>query len=111
MDPQLPSALAADAKFTGCVHIIAPARVDGCIEGEISAVGALWIGPTAVIRARVSAPEIVVEGTLEGELHATGRIDVHSTARIVANVTTPSLNVEEGAILQGRCVASRQELD
>ncbi len=101
------SALRPDAEFTGRVHVVAPARLDGSIEGEITAVAQLWIGPGAKIRARVRAPEIIVEGWLEGELHATHRIELRPTARVAADVVTPSLNLQEGAILQGRCIAIR----
>lgn len=99
------SALRPDAEFTGRVFVVAEARLDGSIEGEITAFARLWIGPGAKIRARVSATELIVEGCLEGELHATQRIELRPTARVVANVVTPSLEVQEGAILQGRCIA------
>jgi cytoskeletal protein CcmA (bactofilin family) len=109
VDCEPPSALRPDAEFTGRVYVAAPARLDGTIEGEITAVAGLWIGPDATIRARVSAPEIVVEGYLEGVLHATHRIELRSTARVAAELFTPSLNLQEGAILQGRCTVKRPE--
>ena len=98
-----------DAEFTGRVHVIAPARLDGSIKGEINAVDRLSFGIEARIRARVSAPEIIIEGSLEGELHATRRIVLCPTARVAADVFTPSLHLQEGAILQGRCTTTRPE--
>jgi cytoskeletal protein CcmA (bactofilin family) len=109
VDREPPTALRSDAEFTGHVHVVAPARLDGTIEGEITAVAPLWIGPTANIRARVSAPEIIVEGDLEGALHATHRIELRPTARVAADLFAPSLNLQEGAILQGRCMVKRPE--
>jgi cytoskeletal protein CcmA (bactofilin family) len=103
------SAVRSDATFTGRVHVVAPARLDGCIDGEITAVAPLWIGPAANIRARVTATEIIIEGRLEGALHATHRIELRGTARVAADLYTPSLKLQEGAILQGRCTAKRLE--
>ena len=103
--------LCTDASFCGRVHVLAPARLDGRIEGEITAAGALWIGPDAVIRASVCAPEIIVEGQLEGELRATERIEVRPAARITGTVSAPGLILQEGAIVSGRCLTMRPERD
>ncbi len=109
MDLEAPSALKPGAEFKGRVHVVTTARLDGCIEGEITSVARLWIGPAARIRARVSAPEIIVEGRLEGELHATHRIELRPTAHVEADIFTPSLDLQEGAILQGRCITIRSD--
>jgi cytoskeletal protein CcmA (bactofilin family) len=103
VDGELSSALKTGAAFTGPVHVLAPARLEGRIEGEITAVARLWIGPGAKIQGCVRAPEIIVEGRFEGELRATDRIELRSTARVAADVFAPSLVLQEGAILQGQC--------
>jgi len=105
VDRVIPTALKPGAEFVGRVHLATPARLDGTLEGEVTAVGQLWIGPTACIRARVHAPEIIIEGRIEGELHATRRLELLSTARVIADLVTPSLSLHEGAVLQGQCRA------
>lgn len=109
MDRRAASALKPEAEFKGPVHVLAPARLEGRIEGEITAVASLWIGPGANIRGRVSAPEIIVEGHLEAELRATHRIELRPTAHVAGDIFTPSLDLQEGAVLQGRCTTIRSE--
>ena len=109
LDTEPPSAMSPDAEFSGRVHVVAPARLDGSIEGEITAVDRLWIGADARINARVSAPEIIIEGAVRGELHATGRVELRPGARVAADLFTPSLNLQEGALLAGRCITQEPD--
>lgn len=110
-DVEMPSSLGPDAEFEGRIHVLSSARLDGRVQGEITAGETLWIGPEAEIRASVSAREIIVEGHLEGDLRATQRIEIRSTARIAGDVFTPGLELREGAIVCGRCRMSRPEHD
>ncbi len=63
----------------------------------------LWIAESARVRARVTAPEIVVAGVLEGEARAGDRIELLDSARVSAVLDTPRLILAEGSFLQGRC--------
>ena len=102
MDRDPPCVLQPGAEFRGSVHLTGPARIDGSIDGEVIAADRLWIGEQASIKARVTAPEIIVDGTLEGALDAE-RVELRPTARVRAEVRTPKLILAEGAVLEGRC--------
>ena len=96
------SFLKPGAEFTGLVHMMEPAQIDGRIEGHVISAAPLWIGESARVKARVDAPEIVVEGILEGEVFA-DRIELRGTSRVRASLETPRLILEEGSFLEGRC--------
>ena len=98
-----PCVLKSGAEFSGLLQLTAPGRVDGRVDGEVIASDLLWIGASARIRARVTAPEIIVEGALEGEARASDRIELLDSARVTAALETPRLVLAEGSFFQGRC--------
>jgi len=98
-----PSVLRAGARFEGLIALRAPGRIEGCVIGEVVASDLLWIGRSARIQAKISAPEIVIAGELEGEAEATGRIELLGSARVRATLDTPRLVLAEGSFFEGRC--------
>jgi len=91
------------AEFSGLLQLTAPGRIDGHVDGEVIASDLLWIGGSARVRARVTAPEIIVAGALEGEARASDRIELLGSARVTAALDTPRLVLAEGSFFQGRC--------
>jgi cytoskeletal protein CcmA (bactofilin family) len=98
-----PCVLKSGAEFSGLLQLTAPGRIDGRVDGEVIASDLLWIGGSARVRARVTAPEIIVAGALEGEAHASDRIELLGSARVTAALDTPRLVLAEGSFFQGRC--------
>jgi len=98
-----PSVLRAGARFEGLIALRAPARIDGCVNGEVIASGLLWIGGSARVNARIAAPEIVIAGELDGEAEASDRIELLRSARVRATLDTPRLVLAEGSFFEGHC--------
>jgi len=103
VDPTPPCVLRSGARFEGLVALRAPARIDGCVSGEVVASDLVWIGRSARVNARISAPEIVIAGEFEGEAEAGGRIELLETARVRATLDTRNLVLAEGSFFEGRC--------
>ncbi len=99
----LAPALDAQAEFTGVLTYRGSVRIDGRLEGEVRATGALLVGEAGWVKGRVEVDELVVAGTLEGEIEARGRVELLPSARVRANVRTPRLVLAEGCVLNGRC--------
>jgi cytoskeletal protein CcmA (bactofilin family) len=98
-----PCVLRSDARFEGLVALRAPGRIDGCVSGEVIASDLLWIGESARVNARITAPEIVIAGEFDGEAEAAGRIELLATARVRAVLDTQRLVLAEGSFFEGRC--------
>lgn len=79
-------------------------RVDGSVEGEIHAGGALLVGEGAVITARIHAALVVSRGTIRGDITAREQVVLHATARLLGSVEAPVFAIEEGAVFTGRLV-------
>jgi cytoskeletal protein CcmA (bactofilin family) len=89
-------------------------RIDGQVEGEISAQDSVIIGEGAEVTAQINASTVVVQGRVSGDITARKRIELKAPATVIGNVSTPSLVVHEGVVFEGHCAmggaaASRAE--
>ena len=101
--PVPPCVLRSDARFEGLLALRAPGRIDGWVSGEVVASDLLWIGESARVNARITAPEIVIAGEFDGEAKASSRIELLGTARVRATLDTQNLVLAEGSFFEGRC--------
>jgi cytoskeletal protein CcmA (bactofilin family) len=78
-------------------------RIDGQIEGDISAQDTVIVGKNAEITAQIQAGTVIVEGRVNGDITARQRVELRSPAKLVGNLSTPSLIIHEGAVFEGKC--------
>jgi cytoskeletal protein CcmA (bactofilin family) len=91
------------SKINGKVSFEGPARIDGEVDGEISAKDSVAIGESAVVTAQIKAASVMVAGKVSGDIVATQRIEIRPSAKVVGNLTAPVLVVHEGALFEGHC--------
>ncbi len=92
--------------FEGSFMIDGALRVDGKFEGEALKVEQLFVGPSGRIRTSVNAVNVVVEGVVIGNIRASTRVMLLPTARVLGDINTPELIIQNGVILEGRCIIS-----
>jgi cytoskeletal protein CcmA (bactofilin family) len=82
--------------------------VDGLVEGKVALGNSvLTIGPNAVVKAEVSARDVVVRGRVEGKLTGTERIQIWHSARVQGDMKAERISIEEGAELHGKMEAGK----
>lgn len=91
------------SKVSGKLTFEGPARIDGQIDGEISAKDSVIIGESAVVTAQIKAASVVVAGKVSGDITASQRIEIRPSAKVLGNLTSPVLVVHEGAVFEGHC--------
>jgi cytoskeletal protein CcmA (bactofilin family) len=91
------------SKVSGKLTFEGPARIDGQIEGEISAKDSVIIGESAVVTAQIKAASIIVAGKVSGDITASQRIEIRPSAKVLGNLASPVLVVHEGAMFEGHC--------
>ncbi len=109
--PQPAMAAAGDArayldkgsKISGKLFFEGPVRIDGQVDGEISANDSVVIGESAVVTAQVKAAAVVIAGKISGDILAAKRIEIRPTAKVFGNLTSPVLVVHDGALFEGHC--------
>jgi len=80
-------------------------RVDGVVEGAISANGTVVIANDGVAKADITADHIVIGGTIHGNVIARKKVEMLATGTLHGDVLTVAYGfvVQEGAIFEGSC--------
>jgi cytoskeletal protein CcmA (bactofilin family) len=95
--------LGPGSQITGKLVFKGPVRIEGHVEGEITAQDALTIGESAVVNAQVTATQVIVEGRVTGDVTARGRLEIRASGRLFGGIATPSLVIHQGGVFEGHC--------
>ncbi|MEO8604437.1 MAG: polymer-forming cytoskeletal protein [bacterium] len=95
--------LGQGSRIEGKLTFDGSVRVDGQVEGEISAQDSVIIGEGAEVTGQIVANTIIVQGRVTGDLTARKRIELKAPASLAGNVNTPSLVIHEGVVFEGHC--------
>ncbi len=90
-----------DVEFKGTLCFEKNMEINGKFEGEIIAEGKLIVGESALIKADIVAPAIIVKGKVQGNLVARDRVELHSGAHLYGDVKTPQFVLSEGVTFVG----------
>ena len=95
--------LGKGSRVTGKLVFEGTVRLEGEVEGEITALDTLTIGESAVVTAQVNGTSIVVHGTVKGDVTARKRLEIHAPGKVFGNINVPSLVIHEGVVFEGHC--------
>jgi cytoskeletal protein CcmA (bactofilin family) len=96
--------LGQGSRVTGKLVFEGPARIEGHVEGEITAQDTLTIGESAVVNAQITGTAVIIHGRVTGDVTARKRLEVRAPAKLFGNISTPSLVIHEGVVFEGHCV-------
>jgi cytoskeletal protein CcmA (bactofilin family) len=96
------------SKISGKLFFEGPVRIDGQVDGEISANDSVVIGESAIVTAQLRAASIVIAGKISGDVLASKRVEIRPTAKVFGNLTTPILVVHDGALFEGHCTMNAE---
>ena len=102
--------LGKGSKVGGKLVLEGPGRIEGQVEGEISAQDTLTIGESAVVNAKISGTSIIIEGRVTGDVSAAQRLELRASSRVQGNISTPCLVIQDGAVFEGQCAMSGAEV-
>jgi cytoskeletal protein CcmA (bactofilin family) len=95
--------LGKGSRVSGKLNFEGTVRVDGQVEGEISAQDTLIVGERAVVTAQISGNMVVIRGKVTGDINARKRVEIRAPGKLFGNIVTPSLVIHEGVIFEGHC--------
>ena len=108
--PGIDAFLGKGSKVEGKLVLEGTGRIEGQVDGEISAHDALTIGESAVVNAKISGTSIIIEGCVTGDISTRQRLELRASSRVQGNISSPSLVVQEGAVFEGQCSVSGAEV-
>jgi cytoskeletal protein CcmA (bactofilin family) len=102
------SLIGAGSTITGDVHFTGGLRVDGCVIGNIKAVGekpgTLVLSEMAKVEGEIDVGHIVINGTVAGPVRAKEYLELLPKARVTGDVSYKTIEIHVGAIVMGRMV-------
>lgn len=91
------------AECNGDFSASGSARIDGCINGNVTVTGTLIVGVTGSINGDISALSTIIGGEVIGNVTASERTELTQTARVIGDINTEVIVIDEKAIFQGGC--------
>lgn len=88
-------------KIVGHCETTTTVRVEGIVEGSITAMESVVIGKEGVVTGDVAAQEAVVAGRFSGTLVVESRLELQATCQLEGEIHTGRMQVAEGATLNG----------
>lgn len=94
--------------FSGRFFINGSLKIDGKFEGKSLQADQLYVGVNGRIKTDIQASSVIVEGVIIGNIIAKHRVMLMPTAKILGDISTPELIIQNGVILEGRCMISNE---
>ncbi len=105
---KLESFIGTNSAFKGNVDSKGTLRVDGVVEGNISADWVI-VGEKANVTGDITARGIVVGGKINGNLKAKEIVEIKNKGHIKGEIMSKKLVIAEGGIFEGKSIMNREE--
>lgn len=104
---ELNAFLGVGTEYRGKLDFVGTVRIDGRFEGEISTDGDLILGRKASVTGTVSVGRLTSCGRIEGDVVVKERAVLEKTSVLNGTLNTPVLVVEQGAVIEGGIVMTK----
>lgn len=105
-DESVQAHLGKGSRIEGKLTFEASVKIDGQVEGEVSAQDTVIIGENAVVTAQVTAGTVIIRGKVTGDITARKRVELRAPGKVVGNIHTPTIVIHEGVFFEGHCSMS-----
>jgi len=97
-----------ETHFQGTVRSKGSIRVDGRVEGGLSAEHII-IGEHGEVQGDITAKTITVGGKVTGNIIASSMLELQVHSQVFGDLRTAQLNIAEGAVFEGNCVMTTEK--
>ncbi len=94
--------IGSETEFKGDIQSQGSVRLDGKMEGTISAQGEIIIGETARLKGNIVGKRVLVSGEVIGDIEAISGLDISHSGRVYGDISGGRLLIEEGAVYKGK---------
>lgn len=98
------SAITQDAVIHGSIDFKGGMRIDGTVEGYVTASGDnsfLSVAPNGLIKGNITAYKVEIEGLVHGSIEAE-HVVMRKNGKVIGNVHYGRIQMEEGSCVQGQ---------
>ena len=104
--PPIKSLIASGSQIDGNIRFADGLRVDGAVNGNLSAnpeqASLLVISEQASVTGEIHADHIIINGLVEGPVYARVLLELQPKARIHGDVNYAALEMHQGATIAGQ---------
>ena len=105
---RIDSLIGAGTKVNGDVHFSGGLRVDGEIDGNVTAnmgkPSTLVLSEHSRVDGAINVTHLVVNGTVTGPVYAADYLELQSKAKLTGDVHYKTLEIQLGAIIEGKLI-------
>ncbi len=76
-------------------------RIDGTVEGAITADGPVVIGEGGSVEGVVRGRNVVVLGRVRGDVHVSGHLEIGPKGKVLGDITVQSFRMHTGGVFRG----------
>lgn len=105
------SLIAKHLELKGNLNGAGDLRIDGKIEGDVTLNGNLFLTENAQVKGNIQANNLQCNGIIEGNIFIKEKFTIGSKSKIIGDIKTKILIIEEGAEINGKCLASKNILE
>lgn len=103
---RIDSLVGAETRVDGDLSFVGGLRVDGVINGNVSAApgkpSTLVLSEHGRINGEINVTHLVVNGSVEGPVHAAEYLELQGKAKVAGDIYYKTLEIQLGAIVEGR---------
>lgn len=100
---KMDTVIGPDTHFKGTVRSKGYVRVDGHVEGGISAEGVI-VGGSGHVQGDISVKNAVVGGRVNGNIEASESLELQPSCHVHGDLRAGHLAISDGAVFEGSCV-------
>ena len=76
-------------------------RIDGTVEGGITADGPVVVGEGGLVEGVVRGRNVVVLGRVRGDVHVSGHLEIGPKGKVLGDITVQSFRMHTGGVFRG----------
>ncbi len=100
--------LGPDSRFQGNIRSKGFVRIDGTVEGGVSAEGVI-LGEKGHITGDLLAKVVFISGKVTGNVTAAHSLELQPKGQILGDIKTAQLSIADGALFEGRCLMTAEK--
>jgi cytoskeletal protein CcmA (bactofilin family) len=98
-----------ETRFQGNIRSKGFVRVDGTVEGGVSAEGVI-LGEKGHITGDVLSKVVFVSGKVTGNVTAVHSLELQPKGQIRGDIKTAQLSIADGALFEGSCLMTAEKI-
>ncbi|AEF86431.1 conserved hypothetical protein [Treponema primitia ZAS-2] len=101
--------LGPGASINGDIESGGFTRVDGSIQGNLTARGRVVVGERARMKGNITGTTVTIGGVVYGNILADERIIILNTALVLGDIITRRIQADEGCLIHGKVTVCQSD--